>query len=102
MCHKNHVRIGRIDGSVLSTRYRPSSIPSGRLEMPLMMTFKNPSYIKHQKMKDFMTKLIVMTINQSQKMQNRIQIVMNFIYIEIKDNVVEEGEDSKVVVAPKI
>ena len=49
-----------------------------------------------------MTKLIVMTINQSQKMQNRIQIVMNFIYIEIKDNVVEEGEDSKVVVAPKI
>ena len=97
MCHKNHVRIGRIDGSVLSTRYRPSSIPSGRL-----MTFKNPSYINHQKMKDFMTKLIVMTINQSQKMQNRIQIVMNFIYIEIKDNVVEEGEDSKVVVAPKI
>ena len=34
-------------------------------------------------------------------MQNRIQIVMNFIYIEIKENVVEEGEDSKVAVAPK-
>ena len=26
---------GRIDGSVLSTRYRPSTIPSGGLEIPL-------------------------------------------------------------------
>ena len=31
---------GRTDGSVLSTRYRPSPIPSGGLEIPLMMTFR--------------------------------------------------------------
>ena len=47
----------RIDHSVLSTRYRPSLIPSGGLKIPLMMTFRSPRYITHQKMKDFMTKL---------------------------------------------
>ena len=35
-------------------------------------------------------------------MQNRIRIVINFIYIEIKDKVVEEGQNSAVVVASKI
>ena len=53
LCHKNHGRIGRIDGSVLSTPYHPSPIPSGGLEIPLMMTFRK----LYQKMKDFMTKL---------------------------------------------
>ena len=48
---------GRIGGSVLSTRYRPSPIPSGGLEILLMMTFRSPRYITHHKMKDFMTKL---------------------------------------------
>ena len=48
---------GRIDGSVLSTRYRPSPISSGGLEIPLMMTFRSPRYITHQKMKDFVPKL---------------------------------------------
>ena len=46
-----------IDGSVLSTRFRPSPISSGGLEILLMMTFKNQKYITHQKMKNFMTKL---------------------------------------------
>ena len=48
---------GHIDGSALSTRYRPSPVPSGGLKIPLMMTFKRPRYITHQKMKNFMTKL---------------------------------------------
>ena len=48
---------GRIDGSVFSTRHRPSPIHSDGLEIPLMMTFRSPRYITHQKMKDFMTKL---------------------------------------------
>ena len=48
---------GRVDGSVQSTRYRPSSIPNGGLEIPLMLTFRSPRFITHQKMKDFMTKL---------------------------------------------
>ena len=38
---------GRIDGSVLSTHYRPSPIPSGGLEIPLMMTVKSTRYITH-------------------------------------------------------
>ena len=48
---------GRIDGSVLSTRDRPSRIPSVGLEIPLMMSLRSPRCITHQKMKDFMTKL---------------------------------------------
>ena len=48
---------GRIDGSVLPTRYRPSPIPSRGPEIPLMMTFKSLRYITYYKMKDFMTKL---------------------------------------------
>ena len=39
---------GPIYGSVLSTRYRPSPIPSGGLEIPLMMAFRSPRYITHQ------------------------------------------------------
>ena len=49
--------VGRINGSVFSKHYRPSPNPSGGLEIPLMMTFRSPRYITHQKMKDFMTKL---------------------------------------------
>ena len=38
---------GRIDGSVLSTCYRPSPIPSDGHEIPLIMTFRSPRYITH-------------------------------------------------------
>ena len=91
---------GRIDGSVLSTCYRPSPIPSGGLEISLMMTFKSPRYITHQKMKDFMTKLYCydhkpVTENVESDSDS------DEFHIEIKENVVEEGEDSEVVVAPK-
>ena len=91
---------GRIDGSVLSTRYSPLSIPRGELETPLMMTFRNPRYITHQKMKDFMTKLYCydhkpVTENVESDSDS------DEFHIEIKENVVEEGEDSEVVVAPK-
>ena len=48
---------GRKGGSVLSTRYRPLPTPCATLELLLMMVFKNPRYITHQKMKNFMTKL---------------------------------------------
>ena len=34
---------GRVDGYVLSTRYRLSLIPSGGLEMPLTLTFRSLS-----------------------------------------------------------
>ena len=39
-----------------ATCYCHSLIPSGALEIPLMMTFRNPVTITHQKMKDFMPK----------------------------------------------
>ena len=91
---------GHIDGSVLSTRYRPSSIPSGGLEIPLMMTFRSPRSITHQQMKDFMTKLYCydhkpVTENVESDSDS------DEFHIEIKENVVEEGEGSEVVVAPK-
>ena len=91
---------GCIDGSVLSTRYRPSPIPSGGLEIPLMITFISPRYITHQKMKDFMRKLYcydhkLVTENVESDSDS------DEFHIEIKENVVVEGEDSEVVVAPK-
>ena len=46
-----------MDGLVLSTAYRPSPIPNGGLEIPLTLTFRSPSFITHQKMKEFITKL---------------------------------------------
>ena len=39
-----------------ATRYCPSLIASGALEIPLMMTFRSPVTITHQKMKDLMPK----------------------------------------------
>ena len=91
---------GRIDGSVLSTRYRPSPIPSGGLEVPLIMTFRIPRYITHQKMKDFMTKLYCydhkpVTENVESDSDS------DEFYLEIKENAVEEDEDSEVVAASK-
>ena len=36
---------GKIDGIVDSLEYRPSPIPAGGLEIPLMLNFKSPHYI---------------------------------------------------------
>ena len=78
---------GRIAGSVLSTRYRPTPIPSDGLEIPLIMTFRSPRYITHQKMKDFMMKLYFydhkpVTENVESDLDS------DELHIEIKDNVV--------------
>ena len=91
---------GRKDHFVFSTRYRPSLIPSSGLEIPLMITFRNPRYITHQEIRDFMTKLYCydhkpVTGNVESDSDS------DEFHIEIKENVVEEGEDSEVVVAPK-
>ena len=48
---------GCIDGSVLSTNYRHSPIPSGGLEIPLILTFRSVRFVTHERMKEFMTKL---------------------------------------------
>ena len=92
---------GRIDGSVLSTRYNPLPIHSGGLEIPLMMTSRSPSYITHQKMKDFMAKLYCYDHKPvTENVESDSQSVE--FHIEIKENFVEEGKDSEVVVAPKV
>lgn len=48
---------GTIDGIVQSVQYRPSPIPAGGLEIPLLLTFKSRRYITHTKMKEFVTTL---------------------------------------------
>ena len=85
---------GRIDGSVLSTHYRPLPVPSGGLEIPLMMTFRSSRYITHQKMKEFMT---------NRYCYDRKPVTENVesnsdsdeFHIEIIENVVEERKDAK-------
>ena len=91
---------GRIDASVLSTRYRSSAIPSGGLEISLMMTFRSPTYITHQKMKDFMAKLFCYDHKPVPENVESDSDSDEF-HIEIKENVVEEGEESEVVAVPK-
>ena len=48
---------GKVEGFVYSTKYRPSPIPAGGLEIPLMLSFKSPRYLAHQKMKNFLAQL---------------------------------------------
>ena len=48
---------GQIDGTVHSVDYRPSPIPAGGLEIPLVLNFKSSSYVTHMKMKEFVTSL---------------------------------------------
>ena len=44
---------GFVNGSVISTKYRPSSIPSGGLEIPLLLKFLCPEQKTFEKMKKF-------------------------------------------------
>ena len=48
---------GTIDGIVQSVQYRPSPIPAGGLEIPLLLNFKSRRYITHSKMEEFVTTL---------------------------------------------
>ena len=91
---------GRIYGSVLSTLYHPLPIPSGGLEIPLMITFRSPRSVTHQKMKDFMTKP---SCYDHKPVTENVESDSDSdkFHIEIKENVLEEGEGSEVVVAPK-
>ena len=69
-------------------------------EIPLIMTFRSPRYIAHQKMKDFTTKLYCYD-HKSVTENEESDSDSDEFYIKIKGNIVEEGEDSEVVVAPK-
>ena len=91
---------GSIDGSVLLTCYHRSPIPSGGLEILLMMTFRSPRYIIYQKMKDFMTKLYCCYDYKPVTENVESDSDSDEFHIEIKESVVEEGKDSKVAVAP--
>ena len=48
---------GSVSGKVLSVKYRPSPIPSGGLEIPLMLTFKCTKSVTFLKMKKFISEL---------------------------------------------
>ena len=48
---------GSVNGNVLSVKYQPSPIPSGGLEIPLMLTFKCTKSITFLKMKKFISEL---------------------------------------------
>ena len=48
---------GSVNGKVLSVKYQLSPIPSGGLEIPLMLTFKCTNSITFLKMKKFISEL---------------------------------------------
>lgn len=48
---------GKVSGKVSSIQYRPSPIPAGGLEIPVLLTFSSDSVSAITKMKKFMTEL---------------------------------------------
>ena len=48
---------GEINGNAFSTIYRPLSIPSGGLEIPLVLRFQTSKYVTHCKMEKFVQTL---------------------------------------------
>ena len=87
---------GRVDGFMLPTRYRPSSILSGGLEIPLILTFRSLRYNTHHNMKDFMTKLYCYD-HEPDNVESESD---DETHIDIKDNTVVVESDSEVA-APK-
>ena len=47
----------KFNGTVISTKYRKSPIPAGRLEIPLLLTFSCSKTINFEKMKTFVQTL---------------------------------------------
>ena len=88
---------GRIEGTVYSTKYWPSPIPAGGLEIPLMLTFKSTRYVTHQKMKDFMTSLYSYEY-EPQKINSKDEENDDINFIIEQD---EDEENSEVVLKPK-
>ena len=48
---------GEINGNVFSATYRPLPIPSGSLEIPLVLQFQSQKYVMRFKMKQFLQTL---------------------------------------------
>ena len=88
---------GRIEGTVHSTKYRPSPIPAGGLEIPLMLTFKSTRFVTHQKMKEFMTSLYSYEY-EPQEINSKDEESDDINFIIEQD---EDEEDSEVVLKPK-
>ena len=88
---------GRVEGTVHSTKYRPSPIPAGGLEIPLMLTFKSTRFVTHQKMKDFMTPLYSYEY-EPQEINSKDEENDDINFIIEQD---EDEEDSEVVLKPK-
>ena len=53
---------GSVNGSVISTKYRPLPIPLGGLEIPLFLKFLCPEQKTFEKMKNFVDSLFMITI----------------------------------------
>ena len=87
----------RIEGTVYSTKYRPSPIPAGSLEIPLMLTLKSTRFVTHQKMKDFMASLYSYEY-EPQEINSKGEENDDINFIIEQD---EDEEDSEVVLKPK-
>ena len=90
---------GKVYGSVLSKKYRPSPIPAGGLEIPLTLNFQSNRYITHTKMIEFVTKLysyefVANTPNVSEEVEEEEKE----IHILIEE---EKEEENIIITSPK-
>ena len=76
---------------LFSPHNRPSQIPAGRLEIPLMLSFKSPWYFTHQKMKNVLVQLYFWNFETENDDETEVQGK------EVTEIIIKEDEDSEVV-----
>ena len=89
---------GHIDGTVKPIDYRPSSVPTGGLEIPLTLNFKCPRYVTHTKMKEFMSTLYSFDYNGNKEDERDESSSDEEINLLINESSEESQSDSEVVI----
>ena len=89
---------GHIDGTVKPIDYRPSSVPTGGLEIPLTLNFKCPRYVTHTKMKEFMSTLYSFDYNGNKEDERDESPSDEEINLLINESSEESQSDSEVVI----
>ena len=83
------------EGFLFSTKYRLSLIPAGRLEIPLILSFKSLQYLTHQKIKFILTQLYSWDFEAKNDNERENQDE------EAIETIIEEDEEIEVVKAKK-
>ena len=84
---------GEISGYLVSTNYKPSPIPEGRLEVPLLLTFSVKNEKTFEQMKEFVTTLYdyEYTGNKEDESEDEDSDDENVIQVKLNDGEGQTG-----------